>query len=69
MPVLVLAEHGRITHHDQQSLGPRDGHVKPLKGTNKRALPGCNTSHHLTAPPGCRQLCCGTEHPEQLYRL
>lgn len=66
-PVVVLAEHGRVTHHDQQSLGPGDGHVKPLKRTSKRALPGCNTSHRLAAPCGCRQLWCGTEHPGQLY--
>lgn len=67
VPVVVLAEHSRITHHDQQSLGPGDGHVKPLKRTSKRALPGCITSHPLPAPPGCRELWCGTEHPEQLY--
>lgn len=35
VPVGVLAEHGRIPHHDQQSLGPGDGHVKPLKRTSK----------------------------------
>lgn len=55
MPVLVLAEHSRITHHDQQSLGPGDGHVKPLKKTSKRALPG-HTSRHFAAPPECSQL-------------
>lgn len=60
VPVRVLAEHGWITHHDQQSLGPGDGHVKPLKRTSKRVLPGCNTSHCLAAPPGCRQLWCSS---------
>lgn len=48
LPVRVLAEHGRVTHHNQQSLGPRDGHVEPLRREKSESFP---LQQHLSAPP------------------
>lgn len=66
LPVRVLAEHGRVTHHDQQSLGPGDGHVEPLRREKRELSPAAAPLGPFPAPPRHRQLWCGAEHPAQL---
>lgn len=46
VPVWVLAEHGCVTHHDQQRLRPGECHVEPLSK-------GAEVGFLLYSPPGC----------------
>lgn len=46
VPVLVLAEHSWVTHHDQQRLRPGECHVEPLSKGEELGFPFCS-------PAGC----------------